>query len=164
MGGQTSRNTDCASCCLGSLLWRPSPAFTDLSSQMRHLVVRQGSAFFFPKLWGLCWRNQLIMNFSFVTQFHKYLESTFLELTHLEMHWRCLNNKTKSQDFPGGPRLRLWAPTARGLGLIPGQGTRSHILKLRVHLPQLKILHAATKTQQSQKKKKSPLSVGAWCH
>ena len=39
--------------------------------------------------------------------------------------------------------LRLHAPNARGLGSIPGQGTRSH-------MPQLKILHAATKTQCSQ--------------
>ena len=39
--------------------------------------------------------------------------------------------------------LRLHAPNARGLGSIPGQGTRSH-------MPQLKILHAATKTQCGQ--------------
>ena len=40
-------------------------------------------------------------------------------------------------------RLRLCAPNAGGLGSIPGQGTRSHML-------QLKIPHAATKTQRSQ--------------
>ncbi|TEA39679.1 hypothetical protein DBR06_SOUSAS3410146, partial [Sousa chinensis] len=34
--------------------------------------------------------------------------------------------------------LRLRAPNAGGLGSIPGQGTRSHV-------PQLKLLHAATK-------------------
>ena len=34
--------------------------------------------------------------------------------------------------------LRLWAPNAGGLGSIPGQGTRSHML-------QLKILNVATK-------------------
>ena len=34
--------------------------------------------------------------------------------------------------------LRLRAASARGPGSIPGQGTRSH-------MPQLKILHAATK-------------------
>ncbi|TEA33197.1 hypothetical protein DBR06_SOUSAS8010046, partial [Sousa chinensis] len=33
--------------------------------------------------------------------------------------------------------LRLCAPNARGPGSIPGQGTRTH-------MPQLKILHAAT--------------------
>ena len=39
--------------------------------------------------------------------------------------------------------LRLQATHAGGLGLIPGQGTRSHML-------QLKILPAQTKTQHSQ--------------
>jgi len=47
--------------------------------------------------------------------------------------------------------LRLCASSAGGMGLIPGQGTRSHLL-------QLKILHAATKAWCSQinsfKKKK----------
>ena len=33
--------------------------------------------------------------------------------------------------------LRLWAPDAAGLGLIPGQGTRSHMLQLRLHLQPL---------------------------
>ena len=39
--------------------------------------------------------------------------------------------------------LRLHDPNAGGLGSIPGQGTRSHML-------QLKVPHAATKTQHSQ--------------
>ncbi|TEA37298.1 hypothetical protein DBR06_SOUSAS6710032, partial [Sousa chinensis] len=38
--------------------------------------------------------------------------------------------------------LRLLAPNAGGPGLIPGQGTRSH-------MPQVKILHAATKIWHS---------------
>ena len=37
--------------------------------------------------------------------------------------------------------LRLCAPSAGGLGSILGQGTRSCMLQLRVHTPQLKILH-----------------------
>ena len=41
--------------------------------------------------------------------------------------------------------LRLQAPNAGGLGLIPGHGTRSHRLQLRICMPQLKIPHAATK-------------------
>ena len=36
-----------------------------------------------------------------------------------------------SVDFPGGPVAKLCAPNARALGLIPSQGTRSHILQLR---------------------------------
>ena len=42
-----------------------------------------------------------------------------------------------------GQCLRLHTPNAAGLGSIPGQGTRSHLL-------QLKIPHAPTRTQQSQ--------------
>ena len=51
--------------------------------------------------------------------------------------------------------LRLSVPNAGGLGSIPGQGTRSLMLQLRVCMLQLKIpravakkkiLHAATKT------------------
>ena len=34
--------------------------------------------------------------------------------------------------------LRHHAPNAEGLGLIPDQGTRSHIPQLGVHIPQLK--------------------------
>ena len=41
--------------------------------------------------------------------------------------------------------LRLHAPNAGGLGLIPAQGARSHMLQLSIHMLQLKILHAATK-------------------
>ena len=46
--------------------------------------------------------------------------------------------------------LGLWAPDAEGLGSILGQGARSHMLQLRARMPQLKVLHAATKTQCSQ--------------
>ena len=46
--------------------------------------------------------------------------------------------------------LTLHTPNAGGPGLIPGQGTRSHMLQLRIPMPQLKILHVATKTPCSQ--------------
>ena len=49
--------------------------------------------------------------------------------------------------------LRLCAPNAGGLVSIPGQGTRSHLQQLRVHMPQLKTLHAATKTPVQPNKK-----------
>ena len=42
--------------------------------------------------------------------------------------------------------LRLCAPIAGGRDSMPGQGTRFHI-------PQLKILHATTKTQNNQMNK-----------
>ena len=35
-------------------------------------------------------------------------------------------------------RLRLCTPNAGGLSLIPGQGARSHVLQLRVHMLQLR--------------------------
>ncbi|TEA25428.1 hypothetical protein DBR06_SOUSAS11710016, partial [Sousa chinensis] len=41
--------------------------------------------------------------------------------------------------------LGVCAPNAGGRGSIPGQGTRSHMLQLRVRKPQLKILHAPTR-------------------
>ena len=46
--------------------------------------------------------------------------------------------------------LRLLTPNARDLGSIPSQGTRSHMVQPRVHMPQLKILSATTKTWHSQ--------------
>ena len=46
--------------------------------------------------------------------------------------------KKDSGDLPGGGWLRLHAPSAGGLGLIPGQGTKSHVQQLRVHMPQLR--------------------------
>ena len=44
--------------------------------------------------------------------------------------------------------LRLHAPNIGCPGSISGQGTRCHMSQLRVHMPQLKLLHAATKTQR----------------
>ena len=41
--------------------------------------------------------------------------------------------------------LRLHAPNAGGPGSIPGQGTRSRMSQLRVHMLQLKLPHAAMK-------------------
>ena len=43
--------------------------------------------------------------------------------------------------------LRLHAPNAGGLGLIPGQRNRSCMLELSACVLQLKIPHAATKTE-----------------
>ena len=41
--------------------------------------------------------------------------------------------------------LRLQAPSAGGLGLIPGQEIRSHMTQLSICVPQLKILRATMK-------------------
>ena len=55
----------------------------------------------------------------------------------------------------------------RGPGSIPGQGTRFHMPQLSGYRQQLKILHASTKTRQSQinKAKKnflSPPEASSW--
>ena len=47
-------------------------------------------------------------------------------------------------DVPCGSVVKIHAPNAGGLGSISGQGTRSCV-------PQVKILHVATKTQHSEK-------------
>ena len=41
-------------------------------------------------------------------------------------------------------------PIAGGPGSIPGQGTRSHLPQLRVHMLKLRFPHTATKTRCSQ--------------
>ena len=58
--------------------------------------------------------------------------------------------KFKLGTFPVAQWLRLQASNAGGLGSTPGQGTGSRMLQLRVHMPQLKIPHAKTKTQSCQ--------------
>ena len=46
--------------------------------------------------------------------------------------------------------VRLCTSNAGGLGLNPGEGTRTYRMQLRVHMLQLKIPHATAKTQCSQ--------------
>ena len=46
--------------------------------------------------------------------------------------------------------LRFCGPNAGSLGSIPGQGTRSHMLQLRVFMPQRKIPCAKSKIRYSQ--------------
>ena len=52
-------------------------------------------------------------------------------------------------DFPGGPGVRLHAPNAGSLGLISGQGTRSHMLQLRVHMLQQKLQPSKLKKKKT---------------
>ena len=51
--------------------------------------------------------------------------------------------KGEGGDFPVGPIAKIPSSQCKGTGLIPGQGTRSHVT-------QPNIPHAATKTQCSQ--------------
>ena len=56
------------------------------------------------------------------------------------LSWR-LNKMMDLETSLVAQWLRLWDPNAGGLGLIPGQGTRSH-------------MHATTKTRLNKEKKK----------
>ena len=57
----------------------------------------------------------------------------------------CHSSKQRMfESLPGGPVVKTPPSRFRGPGFIPGQGTRSHMLQLRAHMPQLKIPHAAT--------------------
>ena len=68
--------------------------------------------------------------------------------TRSEKGWQTIGN---SWDFNGGPVAKIPHSQCRELqGAIPGWGTRSYMSQLRVHMLQLKILHAITKTQRYQ--------------
>ena len=71
----------------------------------------------------------------------------------------------RQRAFPVVQWLRLCTPNARRPSLIPAQGTRSRVLQLRVHMPQLKILRATTKTHCKWGGRERGLSVrneGSW--
>ena len=59
--------------------------------------------------------------------------------------WEMKINTTDIGTLLVAQWLRLDTPSAGGLGSILGQGTKSHMLQLRVRVPQLNILHAAIK-------------------
>ena len=48
------------------------------------------------------------------------------------------NQNFLAKDFPGGPVAKAPCSKAGGPDLIPGQGTGSHRLQLRVCVPQLR--------------------------
>ena len=59
-------------------------------------------------------------------------------------------HKTESGTSLVVQRLRLRTPNAGGPGSIPGQGTRSHMLQLKIPHTTRKILRATTKTRRIQ--------------
>ena len=86
----------------------------------------------------------------------------------------CLNQGVRTSLVL--PWLRFNTPNAEVLGSIPGEETRCHMLQLRVPMPQLKlphtvtrgscipqlkILHATIKTQNSQTNKNNGASLVA---
>ena len=56
-------------------------------------------------------------------------------------------------QFPGGPEAKTLSSQWGGLGSISGQGTRSHVPQLRVHMLHLKIQHAAETEKKKERKK-----------
>ena len=54
------------------------------------------------------------------------------------------------RDFPVIQGLRPHTPKPGGQGLIPGQGTSSHVLQLRVCMQELKIPRAARKMEDPE--------------
>ena len=59
------------------------------------------------------------------------------------------------RKFASGPAAKTPCSQGRGPGLIPGQGTSSHLLQLKVCTLQLKIPRAATETRHSQMNKQT---------
>ena len=57
------------------------------------------------------------------------------------------------RNFPGGSVAKTLCFECKGLGSIPGQGTRSHMPQTGVCMPQLKIPRIAAKTWHSQRNK-----------
>ena len=57
--------------------------------------------------------------------------------------------------------LRHHAPITGGQGSIPGQGSKSHMSQLRVHILQLKMPHVATMAWCSQIQNKQNKCI--WC-
>ena len=53
--------------------------------------------------------------------------------------------KKRELEIPGGPVAKTSRSQRRDPGSIPGQGVRSHMLQLRLSMPQSKILHTAMK-------------------
>ena len=61
---------------------------------------------------------------------------------------KALFEMKETKDFPGGPVAKT--PRSKGLGSVPGQGTRSHVVQLGVCMLQLKIPWATTETQMNK--------------
>ena len=57
---------------------------------------------------------------------------------------------TRAQNLPCGPVAETLHSQCRGLGSIPGQGTRSHMPQLKIPCASTKnnVLHSATKSSQ----------------
>ena len=68
--------------------------------------------------------------------------------SHEDTFIACLREVDK--DFPGGPVAKTPCSQCRGLGSIPGQRDRSHVL------------HCTTKKEKKKKNKRSRCKISAW--
>ena len=66
----------------------------------------------------------------------------------------CSPLEVPFRDFPGDPMSRAHVPNAGDVGLIPGQGARSHMLKLRPRV--------ARKKKKEHKFQKCPPDPSSW--
>ena len=86
------------------------------------------------QLWcsiNICWMNEF-SNFCAFAQTY---------------HWCLTCNESSRRDLPAGGagEAKSLRSQCKGPGLIPGQGTRSHMPQLRVCMPHLKTLRAPIK-------------------
>ena len=73
------------------------------------------------------------------------IDQLFLTWPHEAQTVSVSELKRTNRDFPGGLVAKTPCFQCNDLGSVPGRGTRSHMLQLRVHVLQLKIPHAAMK-------------------
>ena len=83
-------------------------------------------------LWILLWKNSGIT--CTYTWFHVGWEYWKPPWTFEKGNW----------DLPGGPVAKTPCSQCKGPGLIPAQGTRSHMLQAREYIPKLKRLRVTT--------------------
>ena len=88
------------------------------------------------------------MDFSILIKFYLELRKIFIEFQSQICKTKYIQNSLRTSLVVQW--LRLCLSNTGGPSSIPGQGTRSYTLHLRVRMPQLKIPHVTTKTQHSQ--------------
>ena len=72
------------------------------------------------------------------------------------IHWII---KKQERDFPGGPVAKTLCSLCRGLGSIPGKGTRSRMTQLRSHMTQQRPSSAKRKKKKSSKNKRKSKGI-----
>ena len=108
---------------------------------------------------SLCSVN-LCHSFPAVTSFYISMPSSYTDFTQHIINFFCYQNKLFCFVSQGTSLVVQWltllAPNASGPGSIPGQGTRSHMPQLRVHMQQLEIQCAKMKIKDSNQDSAQP--------